>query len=52
MIWFESVDNNLAAVADEATRECLERTREAILGEIPEAEECIRYGIPTYLLHG
>lgn len=33
-------------------RECLITLRKIIRDEVPEADECISYGIPTYKLHG
>jgi len=48
----KTVDEYLAAVSSDAQRECLARLRKAIRAEIPDAEEVISYGIPTYKHHG
>jgi uncharacterized protein YdhG (YjbR/CyaY superfamily) len=48
----KTVDDYLAAVPAGASRAALERLRALILEEVPEAEEIIKYGIPTYKYHG
>lgn len=45
------VDAYLADL-DEPKRTALEALRQAILGVIPEAEECISYGMPAFRLDG
>ncbi len=47
----ETVDEYLASL-DEPKRLALQRLRETILGIVPEAEECISYGVPGYRVHG
>lgn len=47
-----SVDEYLAAVASEEFRAELLKLRAIVLDEVPEAEEVISYGIPTYKLRG
>lgn len=47
-----SVDEYLSNVPSDAFRAQLERLRETILGEAPELEECISYGMPCYKFHG
>lgn len=37
---------------DEPKRSMLEQLRQTILGIIPEAEECISYGMPAFRLNG
>ena len=37
---------------EEPKRSTLERLREIILEEIPEADECISYGMPAFRMHG
>jgi len=48
----KSVDEYLAGVSCGEARTCLSRLRAIIREEAPEAEEVIRYGIPTYKLCG
>ena len=48
----KNVDDYLAAVSSDEARESLIHLRETIRKAIPEAEEVIAYGIPTYKLHG
>ena len=45
------VDEYLAAL-DEPKRGTLERLRITILGIVPEAEQCISYGMPAFRLDG
>ena len=45
------VDEYLAALA-EPKRETLERLRNTILEIVPEAEQCISYGMPAFRLDG
>ena len=45
------VDEYLAAL-DEPKRTTLERLRSTILGIVPEAEQCISYGMPAFRLDG
>ncbi len=47
-----SVDEYLAGVTPLSAREALEALRTIIRDELPEAEELIKYGIPTYKLNG
>lgn len=47
-----TVDEYLNHVSSDAARETLQRLRTIIQSEIPQAEEVISYGIPTYKLHG
>jgi uncharacterized protein YdhG (YjbR/CyaY superfamily) len=47
-----SVDDYFASIASDDARATLTRLREIILEELPAAEEVIKYGIPTYKLHG
>jgi len=44
----ETVDDYLAQVASETARQALIRLRAIIRDEIPDAEELIKYGIPSY----
>jgi uncharacterized protein YdhG (YjbR/CyaY superfamily) len=48
----KSVDEYLARVASDDARASLERLRAAIQQAVPEAEEVISYGVPTYKFHG
>lgn len=48
----KNVDDYLAAVPSDAAREALESLRSAIREELPEVEEVIKYGIPTYKQNG
>jgi uncharacterized protein YdhG (YjbR/CyaY superfamily) len=45
------VDEYLAAL-DEPKRGTLERLRITILGIVPEAEQCVSYGMPAFRLDG
>ena len=47
----EDVDDYLAKV-DEPKRTTLETVRRSILAVIPEAEECLAYGVPAFKVHG
>ncbi len=47
----QEVDRYLASL-DERKRRTLEALREAILEIIPEAEQCISYGVPAFRLEG
>lgn len=47
-----TVDEYLAEVLFEDARASLTKIRAIIRDEIPEAEEVISYGIPTYKFHG
>jgi uncharacterized protein YdhG (YjbR/CyaY superfamily) len=37
---------------DEPKRSTLQRLRETILETVPDAEQCISYGLPAFRLHG
>jgi uncharacterized protein YdhG (YjbR/CyaY superfamily) len=45
------IDHYLAAL-DEPKRTTLEKLRQTIRGVIPDAEECISYGMPAFRLQG
>ncbi len=45
------IDDYLASL-DEPRRATLSALRETILGVIPDAEQCISYGLPAFRLHG
>ena len=47
----EEIDAYLASL-DEPKRSTLQQLRHDILGVVPEAEECISYGMPAFRLHG
>jgi uncharacterized protein YeaO (DUF488 family)/uncharacterized protein YdhG (YjbR/CyaY superfamily) len=47
----ETIDEYLAGLSDEK-RAALEKVRKAIRAAAPKAEECIRYGVPTFRLGG
>jgi len=47
----KTIDDYLATVGDEK-RSALESLRKTIRSIIPEAEECISYGLPAFRLHG
>lgn len=47
-----SVDAYLDNVSSPEARAALDRLRAIIRDEIPKAQECISYGIPTYKHHG
>ncbi len=48
----DSVDDYLASVESEVARETLSALRQFIRSELPQAEEVISYGIPTYKQSG
>jgi uncharacterized protein YdhG (YjbR/CyaY superfamily) len=45
------IDDYLATV-DEPKRRTLEALRQSILAVIPDAEQCISYGMPAFKVHG
>lgn len=45
------IDSYLAGV-DEPKRSTLEQLRRSIHAALPDAEECISYGMPAFKLHG
>jgi uncharacterized protein YdhG (YjbR/CyaY superfamily) len=45
------VDSYLAGL-DEAKRDALQQLRRCILDVVPDAEECISYGMPAFKVHG
>lgn len=45
------IDDYLAGL-DESERVTLQQLRESILDVVPEAEECISYGMPAFRLQG
>ena len=45
------IDQYLAAL-DEPKRSTLEALRQSILEVVPEAEQCISYGMPAFKIHG
>ncbi len=47
-----TIDEYLALVASEVARETLKKLRAIIKDEIPEAQECISYRIPTFKAGG
>jgi uncharacterized protein YdhG (YjbR/CyaY superfamily) len=47
----KTIDEYLAILGSEQ-RAALQRLREIILETIPEAEECISYGVPSFRLKG
>lgn len=47
----EDIDSYLAAV-DEPARSTLEELRRSILAVIPDAEQCISYGMPAFKVKG
>jgi uncharacterized protein YdhG (YjbR/CyaY superfamily) len=47
----QEVDNYLASL-EEPKRSTLEALRRTILDVIPEAEQCISYGVPAFRLQG
>jgi uncharacterized protein YdhG (YjbR/CyaY superfamily) len=47
----EEIDDYLASV-DEPKRSTLAALRETIVGIVPEAEQCISYGMPAFKLQG
>jgi uncharacterized protein YdhG (YjbR/CyaY superfamily) len=48
---FTTIDEYLATVSDDK-RAALEKLRQTIRAVVPEAEECISYGVPTFRLGG
>ena len=46
-----TVDDYLATLSEDK-RAALERLRRTIASVAPDAEECIRYGVPTFLREG
>lgn len=49
---YTSVDEYLSAVQPESARRTLERIRAILREELPNAQEVISYGIPTYKQNG
>jgi uncharacterized protein YdhG (YjbR/CyaY superfamily) len=47
----QEIDDYLATL-DEPKRTTLSALRETILSIIPEAEQCISYGMPAFRMHG
>ena len=47
----EEIDDYLASL-DEPKRSTLAALRETIVGIVPEAEQCISYGMPAFKLQG
>ena len=47
-----SVDDYLAAIEPESFRSALLRLRDVLRSELPDAEEVISYGIPTFKVAG
>jgi uncharacterized protein YdhG (YjbR/CyaY superfamily) len=47
----EDIDGYLAAV-DEPARATLEEVRRSILAVVPDAEQCISYGMPAFRVEG
>lgn len=47
----QDIDSYLAGV-DEPARRTLAELRRSILVVVPEAEQCISYGMPAFKLHG
>src|SRR5258708_40067811 len=45
------IDRYLAAL-DEPKRSTLEALRQSILEVVPDAEQCISYGLPAFKVHG
>ena len=45
------IDDYLAAL-DEPKRSTLEALRRSILAVVPDAEQCISYGMPAFKVHG
>ncbi len=48
----ENIDQYLAEVTTDKARDALVRLRQIIRDEVPEAEECISYGMPMVKFHG
>jgi uncharacterized protein YdhG (YjbR/CyaY superfamily) len=44
--------NDYLAALDEPKRTTLQKLRQTILGVMPDAEECISYGMPAFRLQG
>jgi uncharacterized protein YdhG (YjbR/CyaY superfamily) len=47
----QEIDDYLAGL-DEPKRSTLRDLRQTIVGFIPDAEQCISYGLPAFRLHG
>jgi uncharacterized protein YdhG (YjbR/CyaY superfamily) len=47
----KDIDDYLATL-DEPKRSTLTALRETIVGIVPDAEQCISYGMPAFKLHG
>lgn len=47
----EDIDRYLAGV-DEPKRETLQEMRRRILEIVPDAEQCLSYGVPAFRVHG
>jgi uncharacterized protein YdhG (YjbR/CyaY superfamily) len=47
----QEIDDYLARL-DEPKRNTLSQVRQTIVGVIPDAEQCISYGMPAFRLHG
>jgi uncharacterized protein YdhG (YjbR/CyaY superfamily) len=47
----EEIDRYLAAL-DEPKRRTLDALRKSILGVVPDAEQCISYGMPAFKVQG
>src|SRR6202163_2093076 len=47
----QDIDTYLASL-DEPKRSTLEALRQSILEVVPEAEQCISYGLPAFKVHG
>ena len=47
----DEIDGYLATL-DEPKRGTLQKLRETILAVIPQAEQCISYGMPAFKVHG
>lgn len=47
----QAIDNYLASL-DEPKRSALDALRKTILEIVPEAEECISYGLPAFQIEG
>ena len=50
-VTLQGIDEYLAAL-DEPKRTTLQELRQTILGIIPDAEECISYGMPAFRVEG
>ncbi len=51
MVSAKDIDNFLAQY-DDLQRETLELVRKRILDILPNAEQCIKYGVPTFTING